>query len=244
MIKEALQYIVGLNAPHVIEKNGQFFIDKRMERLDSIPRIDHPVELTSLRGMVDYLKSEIDDHERIFIRVASPRRVEVFSGLDQNRKRENILRIDCTRPEFGFNRYISQEEFSIALQTLMEPTTARAQLLAVAGTAEAASIENYSDDGVSQKVTIKDGISSKKTIAPRNPWMLQAYRTFTEIEQPELPYIFRMRKGDESPSFALFECDSGSWETEAKERIKAWILNELTTEHGISKIAPKFEVLI
>lgn len=54
-----------------------------------------------------------------------------------------------------------------------------------------------------------------------------SYRTFMEIEQPESEFVFRARKADSLPHFALFEADGGAWRIEAMKRIKAYLEENL-----------------
>lgn len=56
---------------------------------------------------------------------------------------------------------------------------------------------------------------------------LAPYRTFIEIEQPESEFVFRARKADDLPHFALFEADGGAWRIESMKRIKAYLENKL-----------------
>lgn len=60
MIKEALQYIVGLSTPTVQEINGETYSDKPLHRVDYAPLAD-PIQLSTLESLVDYIKSEKDD---------------------------------------------------------------------------------------------------------------------------------------------------------------------------------------
>lgn len=54
---------------------------------------------------------------------------------------------------------------------------------------------------------------------------LAPFRTFTEVPQPESPFIFRAKDaGAEAiPLLALFECDGGKWQTQAMESIKKFL---------------------
>lgn len=84
----------------------------------------------------------------------------------------------------------------------------------------------YSDDGISQKATVKTGIASKGDAIVPNPVKLQPYRTFHEVEQPMSEFIFRM-KSDDGVRCALFEADGGAWENVAMKKIKEYLEVEL-----------------
>ncbi len=55
-----------------------------------------------------------------------------------------------------------------------------------------------------------------------------SYRTFMEIAQPESEFVFRARKADSLPHFALFEADGGAWRIEAMKRINAYLEEQLS----------------
>lgn len=59
MIKEALQYIVGLSAPVVQEIGNETYSDKPLHRVDS--PLAEPIQLSTLESLVDYIKSNVDN---------------------------------------------------------------------------------------------------------------------------------------------------------------------------------------
>ena len=76
---------------------------------------------------------------------------------------------------------------------------------------------------------VKTGVASKtETIVP-SPVHLKPYRTFDEIDQPESDFIFRIQSDKfDGITCALFSADGGAWKTEAKQRIKEYLSNELS----------------
>ena len=48
-----------------------------------------------------------------------------------------------------------------------------------------------------------------------NPVKLQPFRTFHEISQPEIAFVFRMKNSQSGVSCALFEADGGAWKFNA-----------------------------
>lgn len=222
MIKEALQYIVGLSAPVVQEINGETYADKPLKRVDFTP-LAEPIQLSTLESLVDYIKSNVDNFEiPMFIHVVSPTKVKMYTTLNNNREREYIAEVTANVPEFGFNRWIDHESFCIALQSKFLPNEDRGLLLKFAGTVESGTIAEYGDDGVTQKATVKVGIAKKGEAVIPNPVTLVAYRTFIEVEQPESLYIFRMQDRN-GIQCALYEADGGVWKIDAMRRIKAYL---------------------
>ena len=61
---------------------------------------------------------------------------------------------------------------------------------------------------MSQKTTIKTGAENLSEVKVPNPVVLAPYRTFSEVDQPESKFIFRLESGKEdTPLAALFEAD-------------------------------------
>ena len=88
------------------------------------------------------------------------------------------------------------------------------------------SIAQYGDDGVTQKATIKTGITSVGDAVVPNPVNLRPFRTFIEVEQPESAFVFRMKQGN-GVECAIFEADGGAWKNAAMKSIKDYLQFEL-----------------
>lgn len=229
MIKEALQYIVGLGKAeeHVI--NGACYSDKPLHRIDTYyPKAD-AIEMHTLTSLVDYIKSEVDEMPpRMIVEVKSPMEVELYSQLDPNRDRESLVVASARVPGFEFDRFVEHEKFCINLQSKFIPSDDRELILKFAGTVEAGSISEYGDDGVTQKATIKTGLASKGDAIVPNPVCLRPYRTFLEVEQPESAFVFRMKQDSYgSVMCAIFEADGGAWKMDATQAIKEYLQREL-----------------
>ena len=101
-------------------------------------------------------------------------------------------------------------------------------LLKFSGTVKDESIVEYGDDGVTQKATVKTGITSVGDAIVPNPVKLQPFRTFIEVTQPESAFVFRMRQADgRGVECAIFEADGGAWKNAAMKSIKEYLQNEL-----------------
>ena len=113
------------------------------------------------------------------------------------------------------------------MQSKFLQTGDRELVLKFAGTVENGTVAQYSDDGVTQKATIKTGIASKGAAIVPNPVRLAPYRTFLEVDQPESLFIFRMKERADEINCALFEADGGAWQMEAMQNIKSYLQEEL-----------------
>lgn len=228
MIKEALQYIVGMKAPEVMEIDGQTYSDKDLRRICYNPKAK-TIEMTTLTSLVEYIKANIDSmSERMLVHVEDPYHVSLYSQLDSDRVREYLVEINAQIPEFRYGSYMDHESFLIALQSKFIPNDDRELLMKFAGTVENGSLAQYGDDGVTQKATIKTGIASKGDVIVPNPVTLRPFRTFVEVEQPESAFVFRMREGGRGEiECAIFEADGGAWKNAAMRSIKEYLQFEL-----------------
>lgn len=236
MLEKALKYLVGLDVPHLVEKDGATFCDKALSRVTP-EQYANGFTLSTLSSLVEYIKAGADTMKgHMFVHVESPTEISVFSQLDNNRKREKVVCVEAELPTIKTNTYVGREEFNIALQSKFVDNEDKALLLTFVGAVENGTVQEYGDDGVSQKATIRTGIASKGEALVPNPVRLMPYRTFTEVAQPESAFVFRMRS-DRGVECALYEADGGAWRLEAMENIKAYLKMELADVEGYTVIS-------
>lgn len=242
-LREALQYITGLKAesmdPKVVEINGDTYCDKQLTRYHRFPFAD-AINISTLTALVDYIKGKPEElRESMILHVESPTTVRLYSGLIDERKREHLIRAEAIINQFSFDHAYDQERFLIELQANFLETEDLKTIMQVAGNIKSGTTANYSDDGVSQKTTVKMGVELNDVIVP-NPVKLRPYRTFAEIEQPESSYVFRIMDTDRGPAFKLVEADGGLWKNGTMKKIKEYLEYELAEElkeHHITVIA-------
>ena len=228
IIKEAIEYVVSLRKPEIQEIDGVTYSDKELSPVIHNPKA-RAVQMNTLTSLVDYIKSQVDEiGVKMIVHVQSPTEVSLYSSLDDERVREHLVDVVARVPEFEYGRFIGHEYFCIGLQAkfLDDPESDRALVLKFAGTVEEGSVAQYSDDGISQKATVKTGIASKGDAIVPNPVKLRPYRTFHEVQQPTSEFVFRM-KSDDGVRCALFEADGGAWENVAMKNIKEYLEVEL-----------------
>lgn len=228
MTRDALQYVVGLRTAEVLDINGGKYVDKDVHRVDKELSAS-AIQMNTLTSLVDYLKAGVDSMaDKMLVQVVSPMKVRVLSMLDADRKREELVDVEAMIPDFEYGRYMGNERFIIALQSKFIANDDRALLLQFAGTVKDESIAQYGDDGVTQKATIKTGITSVGDAVVHNPVKLRPFRTFIEVEQPESAFVFRMRQAEgHGVECAIFEADGGAWKNAAMKSIKEYLQYEL-----------------
>lgn len=229
MIKKALEYLVGLGTPGLAHTEDGWWTDRDLERVSFNPKA-RAVELSTLTGLVEYIKSGVDiiPTGKMVVHVVSPLEVRLFSGLDDERLRETLAVVKGNVPDFKYGTYMGHEEFLIALQSKFLPGADRDLLLKFAGTVENESVTSYGDDGVSQKAVIRKGVAGKEEALVPNPVSLTPFRTFVEAEQPESAFVFRMRDdGAGGVKCAVFEADGGAWKNRAMDSVKGYLQGQL-----------------
>jgi hypothetical protein len=215
--------------------NGATYVNTLgLERIAPYEQPD-PRELKgifTLTGLVEYLKADVDAHfaryDHLHLIVTDPTRVEVWTPVHGEERSRALLAV-CTfeRPRMMLNDYMDQERFSVMVQTHFDDGENRANVLRIAGNIRMQAEAELADDGVTQKVTVKDGITLINDMQIINPVLLAPHRIFPEIEQPSSPFILRVRKGTGGAEIALFEADSAAWKVDAVRMIGGWLRDML-----------------
>lgn len=192
------------------------------------------IDVSTLTGFVGFIERNIDDldFENYYTAVVDdPERVMLCSALSGEKRSREVLvnaRLDKYMQAFPFGQFMSQEEFIIKLHSLFEKKEGDdfdyvALMVSKIVQADTADTD---DDGITQHVTVKRGISGAlKEKGEIKPIVrLSPYRTFREIAQPESQFLLRIKTSDNGAvQAALFEADGGAWRNEARLRIAAYL---------------------
>lgn len=187
------------------------------------------LKVTTLTGLVDYIKTNVDKHElpNLLCHVESPSLVSVVSPLTTEFcQRKYYIRAELEQLKLKLNTFLPGEASNILLQSCFleseHPVKGIDRWLVLAYSANVTeSMEGKTlDDGITQQVTVRKGIANKSVETLPNPVTLRPYRTFVEVEQPASKFVFRAQEG---PHFALIEADGGAWKGEAMRNVKAWL---------------------
>lgn len=228
MIKEAIRYVVELGNKKEVEIDGVTYTSNNLQIVE--PPRPKAVGVSTLTGLVEYIKSNIDFEgiDDFMIHVVSPVEVRFMSCLYGNDGRRDILAAAVPLlPSINFDRYLRTEEFNVMLQSSFVKNDDRDLLLKFSGNIQENTNRKTQDDGVTQVVEMKTGVTTISNVIVPNPVTLAPYRSFTEIEQVESDFIFRVKEG---PLCAIFEADGGAWRNEVMKRIKEYLRAELGDE--------------
>lgn len=245
MIKEALQYIIGIQQPRIQTINGEdyYFRNGNVPVKVDLCRTCDPLEISTLTSLVDYIKECMKgDFSGLFrgkmiVHVKSETEIRLVSALNKDMNRWEAAVVKARIPEIVLNRFIEQESFIIQMQSMFRDTPDKEIVMQVAGNVEDKTVANYGDDGVTQKATIKTGLANVEDVIVPNPVKLQPFRTFHEVEQPEIEFVFRMRNGSDGIRCALFEADGGAWKFRAVHNIAEYLKKELEGVENITVLS-------
>lgn len=229
MLKEAMQYFENVAKPEIFYEEDQTFSSRPLSKI--FPLCIDALQIKTLTGLKDYV-----DHvgpqdgnpkggtDWKFIHICSPFELRLVSQLGEQCGRDTFVR--CVAPENrigNVGRFIDIEEFVMMIQTQFVPNWATEALLKYVGNIQDGKVKTLADDGVTQSVTAKTSVVTVADVAFENPVRLRPYRTFSEIEQPQSSYVFRMAQGEGLPQCALLTVENGLWELMAIQGIKEWI---------------------
>lgn len=227
MIQKALQYLVGLKENKTYQINGKTYSDHKLELIEDERYYRREVEFSSLDAIVKMIKTEIKDYTGpVFIRIKDHKNVDVFTRPDDREHRLWPYSATCVDAEFKAG-WRSQDEAIIEIRSRFIPTDDSEYLINLISRINSDNGVQTQDNGVSQTVVVKQGVTlmGQEVVRPR--LMLQPFRTFREIPQPVSEFILRL---DENGRVGLFEADGGIWKMEAKDSIKAYLAENLSFE--------------
>lgn len=233
MIKAAIEKLISLADPQRMDIAERPYTSKLVyEVLDPTPETK---TVHTLTGLADYLNVNPDKLTiaQLIIQVVSPREVKLFSALHGVFvQRSYYLASMHDQPEFQFGRFMDIEMFIIEMQAKFVQDETTAKILSIVGNITDGQINTFTDDGITQGVTVKTGIARVVNTDVPNPVTLAPFRTFTEVAQPEGRFVFRLKAGGagDRPSVALFEADGGAWQIEAIKRLRDWLRMKVPEE--------------
>ena len=180
----------------------------------------------TLESVADYIKENRDslEVEALTVHIVDPGRVDIIGCLRSDNTRHCYLR--ATEPDasskFGefVNRYWDIESFIIGMQRHFRTGFGDlANVLAVVGNITQGDVRQVEDDGITQSVVLRAGVTKVGMANLPSPVMLVPKRSFPEVELSAVPFVVRVRATDKLPQVALYECDGDSWKVDAAAKM-------------------------
>lgn len=224
MIKAALEYLVGLKPVQTFVINGETYTDGSLSRVPKVKHSPDRYQVKSLDAIANLIKTEIGKARvPLFIRIDTPTRVFVESSWDSEFDRDFLYQANCEEANFQPG-WRDHEKAIIELKSAFIPTEGQQYLLDLLSRLCVDDGVETTDNGVTQTVTTKQGVSLKQAENVRNIVGLKPFRTFREVSQPESMFLIRV---DDKSRVAILEADGEIWKIEAKLNIKAYFEKEL-----------------
>jgi len=235
-LKEALEYVVKkcTDPVETMEIGDSTYSNKEFHLVatEAPTYYAEPLKVATLTGLVDYIRQNRDglDMAETLVVIKSPSHVALISVPDEKKKRSTYIEAVADLPMHNLGQWDDIEQLLIRLQTAFAPSDDRETLLKYLGNIKEDETVSTTDDGVSQRIVAKTGVSSVDAVILPNPVELRPYRTFSELEQIGSQIILRLRKGNQA---ALFNSDGGVWKIKARAAIKQYLEAELAGVKGV-----------
>lgn len=228
-LREVVDYLIkeGEEKVKTFEIDGKTFANRRLEKIEVIEPMAAAVTLTTLTGLIDYIKAGVDGlkDKTLILHVVNPELIYLQSEMRGDKRRETYIQCEAILPNnITIENFMDTERFSIMLQSSFVENEDRNILLKIVGNIVEDTVRTTVDDGVSQMVTAKTGVATQGNVVVPNSVTLAPFRTFPEVQQPESKFVFRLKEG---PKAALFQADGGAWRNETMKRIKDYLETSL-----------------
>lgn len=187
------------------------------------------LEIHTLTGIVDAVQSNLDQDQvkKIYIRVCTPTLVRLETdSFGPYLQRHYLIKSNAYVTNFRFGSQYKPEDFVIALLSQFKETKHRDALLKACSAITKESVGTMNDNGISQKMELKQGVSLRREVEFKNPVMLQPFRTFSEISQPTSAFVFRVHD-DNGVACSLHEADGSAWKLKAITDIRDYFKSQL-----------------
>ena len=225
MLAKMIDKIVGLKETKIFEIGGQTYTDGH---LTMVPiHVDRPecITVSGLDGICQLIRTELAKvGTTVLVQAKSYKTVEVMTTYLDDFSRNILYRAEADVPGLrtGFR---DRETALIELRSLFIPGEGTAYLLDLLSRMTDENSVSTQDNGVTQTVEARQGIALKERVEIRPRVVLQPFRTFLEVDQPESEFLLRV---DAEKGIGLFEADGGVWKLEAKKNIAAYFAKNLS----------------
>ena len=207
-----------------------------------VAQVFQPDALTvhSLTGLVGYVEANRDELElgTLIAHVVAPCRVELIGAVEPIRQQRSVHCVAVVGdPKDICVGWQLPDQFTIMVKTGCVPDVGDIDaLIRLVGNVKREQSVDLKDDGMAQTVESRAGVAIVERSDVPNPVTLAPYRSFRELDQQvESPFLIRFQQGDhysgsddsEAVVCRLFECDGGSWQNDAREKVADYLRAEL-----------------
>ena len=233
MLAKMIDKIVSLKETKTFEIGGQTYADSQLTRIP--PHVDRPecIEVSGLDGICKLIRTELAKLDTVvMVQAKAHNAVEVMTTYLGDFSRNVLYKAKADAPGLrtGFR---GREVALIELRSLFIPNEGTAYLLDLLSRMTDENSVTTRDNGVTQQVEAKQGVSLNMLVDIKPRVQLQPFRTFLEIAQPESEFLIRV---DPQEGIGFFEADGGIWKLEAKKNIADYFNTHLADLIEASKV--------
>jgi len=209
MLKEGLEFLLNqYKKPQALKINDRHFMVKPDGSYEMLFH-DQPETqyFSTLDGIIAYTKMFASKSSvPLYIKIQDNKRVSLHpQGHNKDSEIVTLAVSECHDYicDIKHLKNMDSEEFIVALLSKFKCTPMRDTLMQVAASVKKEDEFKKSDDGVSQSTVVGHAIKSEVEI--KNPTDLRPILTFPEVEQPIIPFIFRI---SDSITYSLITGDT------------------------------------
>lgn len=236
MLAEAIKTLLSVARPEVKEINGESYIVgyRGGERVAPVSYAPEPVKVHSLDAVVKLVEQELPNLPTpLFVHVDSHDFVRVFSDYATTAEKKihhnpferfSLCEATCKDIEPFSDCTMDYDMAMVSLRSMFIQNEGTEYLLGLLSSITEEDSSKSEDNGLSQTVTVRKGISlvERVNVKPRVP--LRPFRTFLEIEQPESEFLLRILP---DKRIHLREADGGAWKLKARVSIAEYLSDRL-----------------
>jgi hypothetical protein len=235
MLKEAIEKIVSLAQPQIIDRGDHTFsIDADGAATEIRPVIDTPdqIELSSLDAIVKLVKTEalkLYAGVPIYITVPAHTKVEVFLQPNSEKREMRVspyLAFATDVPGWDSSVKLPFDQAAVALMTRFQDGGDRDYTLQLLSQITTGAHVTYNDTGIATTVVTQKGVSLQQNTQIKPLVKLRPYRTFQEVEQPEGLFLIRI----DERGITFTEADGGMWKLTARQTVKTYLETNLADD--------------
>lgn len=233
-LKDAIESITTLankaKDPKTLEYNSHLYlIDERgnANRIWEMKDTPEKKRVCSLDALVALIKHEAVDRyatnaHPLFVNCESFGSVTCYLSPDSGNYENRVTLYEAAAtdvPGFRDSKW-SLEEAMVALRSKFQHTDDVDYILGLIGRMDVNQQISSEDNGVTQTVQVRSGVSFVENQQVRPIVSLAPYRTFQEVLQPESDFVFRV---DQDRNVSLTEADGGMWKLAARNAVKTYV---------------------
>lgn len=239
MIRSALEYLLDLAKEKEIKTtkiDGKIFTNNELAEIrfshQYTPDLRSFQTLEGLRHFIDQgqgIEHQCIVEDYAYLHIVSPVQVVLTGSIQPNNDNKRFIYAAAgySPLTFSFGRWSNLEDFVIALMSQFQPCDDINEILSMLGNLANEQIQENKDDGFSQTIQIRSGLTQKSNVKVENPVTLTPFRTFTEVEQPSSTCILRLRNDNNFIQCSLHESDGGLWKIWAIDNIRSWLQKQI-----------------